>query len=141
MDQFLAIGDVIAAKIWSIKGRGIDLMMDGKGLGKLEGGYMFRISATRIPRVIGREGSMIMIIKEHTSCSVTAGQNGWVWVNGPSVESVFRARRAMEIATPDYSGVGTVTAINNRHVGEFGVSGDNRRNYSFVGRDGRIIPI
>ncbi|HLC54619.1 MAG TPA: KH domain-containing protein [Candidatus Nanoarchaeia archaeon] len=96
MDQFLAIGDVIAAKIWSIKGRGIDLMMDGKGLGKLEGGYMFRISATRIPRVIGREGSMIMIIKEHTSCSVTAGQNGWVWVNGPSVESVFRARRAIE---------------------------------------------
>ncbi|HLC54620.1 MAG TPA: hypothetical protein VJK07_03265 [Candidatus Nanoarchaeia archaeon] len=53
----------------------------------------------------------------------------------------FYLGKDMEIATPDYSGVGTVTAINNRHVGEFGVSGDNRRNYSFVGRDGRIIPI
>src|SRR3990167_4611760 len=30
MDQFLAIGDIIAAKIWTIKGRGIDLTIKGK---------------------------------------------------------------------------------------------------------------
>lgn len=96
MDQFLAIGDVISAKIWSIKGKGIDLMINGNGLGKLEGGYMFKVSATRVPRIIGREGSMIMLIKEHTGCSVAAGQNGWVWVHGPSVEAMFRARKAIE---------------------------------------------
>lgn len=96
MDQFLAIGDAVAAKIWSIKGKGIDLMINGNGLGKLEGGYMFKVSATRVPRIIGREGSMIMLIKENTGCTVAAGQNGWVWVHGPTVEAMFRARKAIE---------------------------------------------
>jgi len=42
MDEFLAIGDVIAAKIWGVKNRGIDLSLKGKGLGKLEEGFIFR---------------------------------------------------------------------------------------------------
>lgn len=96
MDQFLAIGDTLAAKIWSIKGRGIDLTIKGKGLGKLEGGFMFRINPSRVPRVIGREGSMITLIKDNTGCSITIGQNGWVWINGPESDSCIRARRAIE---------------------------------------------
>src|SRR3989344_8243493 len=63
MDQFLAIGDMVAAKIWSVSPKGIDLAMKGKGLGKLEGGFVFRINPSRVPRVIGREGSMINLIK------------------------------------------------------------------------------
>src|SRR3989338_4514209 len=47
MDQFLNIGDVVAAKIWSIKSKGIDLALKGKGLGKLEGGFIFRIIPSR----------------------------------------------------------------------------------------------
>ena len=96
MDQFLAIGDVAAAKIWSINSRGIDLALKGKGLGKLEGGFIFRIIPSRVPRVIGREGSMINLIKEKTECNVTVGQNGWVWIKGPSIENEIRARKAIE---------------------------------------------
>jgi len=43
MDQYLAIGDSISAKIWSVKSKGIDLTLKGKGLGKLEGGFTFRV--------------------------------------------------------------------------------------------------
>ena len=75
MDQFLGIGDIIAAKIWSVKTKGIDLAMRGKGLGKLEGGFIFRIIPSRVPRGIGREGSMINLIKEKTGCNITVGQN------------------------------------------------------------------
>src|SRR3989344_126345 len=32
MDQYLAVGDVIAAKIWTVKNKGIDLTIKGKGL-------------------------------------------------------------------------------------------------------------
>ncbi len=96
MDQFLAIGDVISAKIWSIKGKGIDLTINGKGLGKLENGFIFRVNPTRVPRVIGREGSMINLIKDNTGCSITVGQNGWVWINGPSTESILKARGAVQ---------------------------------------------
>lgn len=96
MDQFLAIGDVIAAKIWSVKSRGIDLVLKGKGLGKLGGGFIFRIIPSRVPRVIGREGSMINLIKDKTGCNITVGQNGWIWIKGPSIEAEIRARRVIE---------------------------------------------
>ena len=99
MEQYLAIGDVIAAKIWSIKSRGIDLTLKGKGLGKLEGGFIFRVIPSRVPRVIGREGSMINLIKEKTGCNITVGQNGWIWIRGESVDAEIKARRAIDFVT------------------------------------------
>ena len=99
MDQFLDIGEVVAAKIWSITARGIDLSLKGIGLGKLEGGFIFRVSPNRVPRVIGREGSMINLIKEKTGCNLTVGQNGWVWIKGPTTEAQIRARKAVEFVT------------------------------------------
>lgn len=96
MDQFLAIGDVIAAKIWSVKSKGIDLTLNGKGLGKLEGGFVFRVIPSRVPRIIGREGSMVGLIKEKTGCNITVGQNGWVWIKGPTSDAEIRARKAVE---------------------------------------------
>lgn len=99
MDQFLAIGDVISAKIWSVNTRGIDLTLKSKGLGKLEGGFIFRVSPNRVPRVIGREGSMINLIKEKTACNISVGQNGWIWVKGNDIDSQIRARKAIEFVT------------------------------------------
>ncbi|MCU0642192.1 MAG: KH domain-containing protein [archaeon] len=96
MDQYLAIGDVIAAKIWSVGGKGIDLSLRGKGFGKLEGGFIFRVIPNRVPRIIGREGSMISLIKDKTGCGITVGQNGWIWINGPTIEAQVRARKAIE---------------------------------------------
>lgn len=98
MDQFLAIGDVVAAKIWSINGRGIDLSLKSRGLGKLEGGFLFRVTPNRVPRVIGREGSMIGLIKDKTGCDIVVGQNGWIWVNG-EIDSQIKARKAIEFVT------------------------------------------
>ncbi|MBI5804024.1 hypothetical protein HY450_02160 [Candidatus Pacearchaeota archaeon] len=99
MDQFLAIGDVISAKIWGVKSKGIDLTLKGKGLGKLEGGFIFRIIPSRVPRVIGREGSMVNLIKERTGCNITVGQNGWVWIKGPSTDAEIKARQAVNFVS------------------------------------------
>ncbi len=99
MDQFLSIGDMVAAKIWSIKSRGIDLILKGRGLGRLEGGFTFRVNPSRVPRVIGREGSMINLIKEKTGCQVTVGQNGWIWLRGEKIEDEIRARKANEFVS------------------------------------------
>ena len=96
MDQFLCIGDVIAAKVWSIKQKGTDLTLKGKGLGRLEDGFIFRIVPARVPRVIGREGSMINLIKDKTGCNITVGQKGWIWIKGPSIDAEIRARKVIE---------------------------------------------
>ncbi len=96
MEQYLAIGDVISAKIWTLKNKNIDLTLKGKGLGKLESGFIFRIIPSRVPRVIGREGSMVNLIKERTGCNIVVGQNGWIWVSGQSLDSEIKARKAIE---------------------------------------------
>ena len=99
MNQFLAIGDVVSAKIWGVNTRGVDLSLDGKGLGKLEGGFIFRVSPNRVPRVIGREGSMINLIKDRTGCNISVGQNGWIWIKGNDLDSQIKARKAIEFVT------------------------------------------
>ena len=99
MDQFLNIGDVVAAKIWSVKSKGIDLALKGKGLGKLEGGFIFQIIPSRVPRIIGREGSMINLIKDKTACNITVGQNGWIWIRGSDTNSEIKARNAIEFVS------------------------------------------
>lgn len=96
MDQFLDIGDMVSAKIWSVSGRGVDLSLKGRGLGKLEEGVVFRITPSRVPRIIGREGSMINLIKDKTGCSITVGQNGWIWVKGTDTAAEIKARKAIE---------------------------------------------
>jgi exosome complex component RRP4 len=95
MEQFLAVGDVVSAKIFGIKAKGIDVSIKGRGLGKLEGGFIFKVNSSRVPRIIGKEGSMINLIKEKTGCQLTVGQNGWVWIKG-EIDSQIKARKAVE---------------------------------------------
>lgn len=102
MDQFLAIGDVIIAKIWSINARGVDLTLKSRGLGKLEGGFIFKVSSSRVPRIIGREGSMISLIKAKTNATVTVGQNGWVWITADTSDDALKARRAVDFIVENF---------------------------------------
>lgn len=96
MSQFLSIGDVVSAKVDNVSSRGIDLILEGKGLGRLDGGFIFRVIPCRVPRIIGKEGSMISLIKENTGCQITVGQNGWVWIQGPTIKQEILARNAIE---------------------------------------------
>jgi len=50
---------------------------------------LVEITPTKVPRLIGKKGSMINMIKDHTKCEVVVGQNGLVWVKGkPEMERV-----------------------------------------------------
>lgn len=96
MDDVFGIDDIICAKIWSINKKGIDLSLKSRGLGKIEDGVIFRVNSNKIPRIIGKEGSMIKIIKESTGCDITAAQNGEILVKGKSVEDELFAKRAIQ---------------------------------------------
>ncbi len=97
--EFLDIGDFFTAKIKSVKSKGIDLTLEGRGLGRLDGGMTFIINPNKVPRVIGKEGSMIKIIKDETDCRITVGQNGLVWIKGDKIENEIKARKAIEFVT------------------------------------------
>lgn len=99
LSEFLDIGDFFSAKIFSIKQKGIDLTLDGRGLGKLEDGMIVFINPNKVPRVIGKEGSMIKVIKDETNCKITVGQNGVVWIKGDSVDNELFAKKAILFVT------------------------------------------
>jgi exosome complex component RRP4 len=95
MEEVMKIGDMVVAKIWSMNGKGIDLSIKSKGLGKIHEGIIFKINPNKVPRVIGKEGSMIKLIKDATNCNITVGQNGFIWIKGDKIEEELMAKKAV----------------------------------------------
>ncbi len=96
LDEVMKIGDMAVVKIWNINGRGIDLSIKSRGLGKINEGIIFKINPNKVPRVIGKEGSMIKMIKDNTNCNITVGQNGYIWINGDKIDDELFAKKAVE---------------------------------------------
>ncbi len=83
LSEIIAIGEYIVAKIVNVTSQNlIDLAMREPGLHKIEGGRIIKINSQKVPRVIGKQGSMISLIKEKTGSEITVGQNGLVWIVG-----------------------------------------------------------
>jgi exosome complex component RRP4 len=87
LSQVLDIGDLVVAKIFAYdRAHNPQLAVDEPGLGKITRGQIVKITPTKIPRVIGRKGSMISVIKEETGCQIILGLNGVVLVTGRNFE-------------------------------------------------------
>lgn len=103
LEEVMEIGDTVIAKIWGINKRGIDLSLKSRGLGVVDEGLVFTINPNKVPRVIGKEGSMIKLIKEKTGCNITVGQNGTILINGDSIEKELLAKKSiMHISDKSY---------------------------------------
>jgi len=83
ISMFYDIGDVIYAKVLSVsKSKSVHLTMNDRRARKLIGGRIMKITPSKVPRLIGREGSMIEMIKDKTKTQIIVGQNGIVWLKG-----------------------------------------------------------
>lgn len=83
LTEIFKLNDYIVTGITNVtKSKAIDITMRGPGLRKLVGGKIVTIPSAKVPRVVGKQGSMINMIKEMTGCQVTAGQNGRIWISG-----------------------------------------------------------
>ncbi len=81
------VGDLVIAKVASYdRTRDPLLTVREPGLGKITRGQMIEVTPTKIPRIIGRKGSMIGMIKNETGCHVLLGQNGLVHIIGKTPE-------------------------------------------------------
>jgi len=91
LTSILDIGDLIIAKIIAYdRTRDPLLTIREHGLGKVRSGQIVVVTPTKIPRVIGRKGSMINMLKNETGCNITVGQNGVILVKGrnPVMEGI-----------------------------------------------------
>ena len=87
LSEVLDMGDLVIAKIVAYdRAHDPQLTVAEPGLGKITRGQVVKITPTKIPRLIGRKGSMISMIKEETGCHIILGHNGMILVTGKSLE-------------------------------------------------------
>ncbi len=82
LSTYYDFGDYIVARISNVMRNNIDLSMRGPSLRKLAPGRLLTINSSKVPRLIGKQGSMISLIKMKTGCKILVGQNGVIWVQG-----------------------------------------------------------
>ncbi len=88
LSETFDVGDTVLAQVLAFdRTRDPLLTIKGPGLGKVSTGRVVEISAAKIPRLIGRKGSMISMLKRETGSQITVGQNGVALVWGKTPES------------------------------------------------------
>jgi exosome complex component RRP4 len=81
--RYLRVRDVILTKVQNVDEiKRVHVTMNDYDLKKLTGGHIAEISHFKVPRVIGKGGSMITLIKRYTKCRMFVGQNGRIWIEG-----------------------------------------------------------
>jgi exosome complex component RRP4 len=99
--RYMNVGDVILAKILMVdETMRIQVTMKDQGLRKLQGGQIIEVSPSKVPRVIGKSGSMIQMIKGYTNCRIFVGQNGRIWLDG-EVDNIMHAIKAIQMIEQD----------------------------------------
>ena len=99
LDEVMDIGDMTVVKIVGINKRGIDATIKSRGLGRIEEGLIVSVNPNKVPRIIGKEGSMINLIKDETKCNITVGQNGFICIKGDKIEDELYAKKAIMFVT------------------------------------------
>jgi exosome complex component RRP4 len=81
--KFLNHGDSLMAKVLQVdKEKKLQITLKDRNLYKIKGGYILNVEPSKVPRIIGRKGSMISLIKKYTNCRIFVGQNGRIWIDG-----------------------------------------------------------
>ncbi len=98
LSKYYNFNDIIVTKITKItRLKLVDLTTKGPGLMKLSGGKIIKVTPSKVPRIIGKQGSMIDMIKRMTRCRITVGQNGRVWIQGDAKDTLVATKAMMKV--------------------------------------------
>jgi exosome complex component RRP4 len=113
MENVYGVGDLIVTQILDVKRTSVDLTMKSrdKGLGKIREGLVIRVNPHRVPRVIGKEGSMIKMIKDASQTIITVGQNGLIWIQGQTIDREVFAKKAIEFVIENTTSEGLTEKV------------------------------
>jgi exosome complex component RRP4 len=75
----LQYGDIVEAVIKDIEGKKTIILSEPKLLGN---GIVLKIKPSKVPRVIGKQSTMVKQIIEATKSQIVVGVNGLIWLSG-----------------------------------------------------------
>jgi exosome complex component RRP4 len=89
----LEIGDVIEARIKNVEERKTIILSYPK---TLDGGVVINVKPMKIPRVIGKDDTMVKQIAEATRTKIVIGYNGMIWIKGAGAGLAIEAISIIE---------------------------------------------
>ncbi|MBS3748824.1 MAG: KH domain-containing protein [Candidatus Thermoplasmatota archaeon] len=104
-EKYLNTGDTIMAKILSVDvERKLNITLKDRNLYKIQGGHIITVGPSKVPRIIGKKGSMINLLKKYTRCRIFVGKNGRIWIDGEDlqVSNAVQAIRLIERESISY---------------------------------------
>lgn len=94
LKRYFRVGDVVYTQVKDVRNGGdVQLTMKTSIARKLKNGVLIKITPSKVPRLIGKAGSMVNMIKERTNTIIRVGQNGIVWVSGENIDKTIKAIR------------------------------------------------
>ena len=104
LTQYYDLGDHIVCQIVNVTSQKlIDVTMKGPGLRKLKGGRIIEVDANKVPIIIGKQGSMVVMIKEATQCNIIVGQNGLIWIDGGPMNELLAIQAIRKISAESHT--------------------------------------
>lgn len=95
LSKYFALGDTILAEVGNTTDV-VHLTMRGPGLRKLTDGQIVDVAPAKVPRIIGKNGSMVQVIRDGTGVNMIVGRNGKIWLKGDR-EQVKKALKAINM--------------------------------------------
>ena len=113
LTEYYDLGDYILCKITNVTSQKlVDVTMKGPGLRKLKGGRIIEVNPHKVPRIIGKQGSMVMMLKDATKCNISVGQNGLIWIEGAPENELLAIQTIRKIERESHLG-GLTDKIKN----------------------------
>ena len=103
LTRYFTFGDYIVTNIVNVTSQNlVDLTMKGPGLKKLSEGMVISVAPNKVPRIIGKQGSMVSMIKDATGCKIIVGQNGVVWLQGEPEQELIAVAALRKIESESH---------------------------------------
>ena len=84
------VGDTLIAVVAAFdRSRDPMISVSGPRLGLAPRGEIIKIQPVKVPRLVGRRGSMSKMIEDASGCKLIIGQNGYIIVSGPAEGAVL----------------------------------------------------
>ena len=98
MPKYLNIGESIMTIVSDVDtNMKVELTLNDQRLRPINEGRIIEVTPSKVPRLIGRGGSMIAMLKNETGCNIFVGQNGRIWVMGKDKGMDLAVRAILKI--------------------------------------------
>lgn len=105
MSKYLKLGDSIMTLVRDVDANmKVELTLNDQRLRPIKEGRVIEVTPSKVPRFIGRSGSMIAMLKNETKCNIFIGQNGRIWITGKdngielAIKSLLKIERETHIS-------------------------------------------